>query len=193
MDSKQSGRRRFLRNGAALAGMALAPAGGVAGGEAFANANDVNVSDQNAIENVLYGRRSRFVTTTRVIEGTSHSDVPRPRPNPTRPSAKTPLGETMGMALADHVAALAAHAGPDVVDVVLANNRLLGGALRPPSEPVRLTWPPDLARPPKLVLDDVVDPFAAQRHEPRRLAAAIIRIHEREGSARRRAAVARTA
>ena len=105
----------------------------------------------------------------------------------------TQLGETMGMDLADHVAALAAHAGPDVVDVVLANNRLLGGALRPPSEPVRLTWPPDLARPPKLVLDDVVDPFAAQRHEPRRLAAAIIRIHEREGSARRRAAVARTA
>jgi len=105
----------------------------------------------------------------------------------------TQLGETMGMDLADHVTALAAHAGPDVVDVVLANNRLLGGALRPPSEPVRLTWPPDLARAPKLVLDDVVDPFAAQRHEPRRLAAAIIRIHEREGSARRRAAVARTA
>ena len=75
MDSKQSGRRRFLRNGAALAGMALAPAGGVAGGEAFANANDVNVSDQNAIENVLYGRRSRFVTTTRVIEGTASTNL----------------------------------------------------------------------------------------------------------------------
>ena len=67
MDSKQSGRRRFLRNGAAFAGMALAPAGGVAGGETLANGNDVSVSDMNAIENVLYGRRSRFVTTTRVI------------------------------------------------------------------------------------------------------------------------------
>jgi sulfane dehydrogenase subunit SoxC len=77
--------------------MALAPAGEVAGGEALANVGDVNVSDMNAIENVLYGRRSRFVTTTRVIEGSSHSDVPRPRPNPTRPSAKTPLGETMGI------------------------------------------------------------------------------------------------
>jgi hypothetical protein len=46
---------------------------------------------------------------------------------------------------------------------------------------------------PKLVLDDVVDPIAAQRHDPRRLAAAIVRIHEREGNARRRAAVGRTA
>ena len=105
----------------------------------------------------------------------------------------TQLGETMGMDLADHVAALTAHAGPDIVDVVLANNRLLGTALRPPAEPVRLTWPPDVTPLPKLVLDDVVDPTAAQRHDPRRLAAAIVRIHEREGSARRRAAVGRTA
>jgi hypothetical protein len=43
------------------------------------------------------------------------------------------------------------------------------------------------------VLDDVVDPDAAQRHDPQRLAAAIIRIHEREGGARRRAAMSRTA
>jgi sulfane dehydrogenase subunit SoxC len=77
--------------------MALAPAGGIASGEALANVGEVNVSDMNAIENVLYGRRSRFVTTTRIIEGSSHSDVPRPRPSPTRPSAKTPLGETMGI------------------------------------------------------------------------------------------------
>ena len=105
----------------------------------------------------------------------------------------TQLGETMGMDLADHVSALIAHAGPDVVDVVLANNRLLPGGLRPPSEPVRLAWPPDIAGAPTLVLDDVVDPDAAQRHDPRRLAAAIIRIHEREGSARRRAVMGRTA
>jgi len=77
--------------------MAFAPAGGIASGEALANVGEVNVSDMNAIENVLYGRRSRFVTTTRIIEGSSHSDVPRPRPSPTRPSAKTPLGETMGI------------------------------------------------------------------------------------------------
>ena len=105
----------------------------------------------------------------------------------------TQLGETMGMDLAQHVEALVAHAGSDVVDVVLANNRLLPGALRPPSEPVRLTWPPEIPGVPKLVLDDVVDPDAAQRHDPRRLAVAIMRIHEREGAARRRAVIARTA
>ena len=105
----------------------------------------------------------------------------------------TQLGETMGMDLAQHVEALVAHAGSDVVDVVLANNRLLPGTLRPPSEPVRLTWPPEVAGAPKLVLDDVVDPDGPQRHEPRRLAIAIMRIHEREGAARRRAVIARTA
>ena len=105
----------------------------------------------------------------------------------------TQLGETMGMDLAQHVEALAAHAGTDVVDVVLANNRLLPGVLKAPSEPVRLTWPPEIAGAPKLVLDDVVDPDAAQRHDPRRLATAIIRIHDREGAARRRAVIARTA
>ncbi|HEY8437196.1 MAG TPA: gluconeogenesis factor YvcK family protein [Candidatus Limnocylindrales bacterium] len=105
----------------------------------------------------------------------------------------TQLGETMGMDLADHVAALAAHAGPEIVDVVLANNRLLTQGLRQPSEPVRLTWPPEMTGAPTLVLDDVVNPDAPQRHDPARLAAAIVRIHEREGSARRRAVVARTA
>jgi len=105
----------------------------------------------------------------------------------------TQVGETLGMDLADHVAALVAHTRPDLVDVVLANNRLLGTAMRPPSEPVRLTWPADVRPLPRLVLDDVVDGSAAQRHDPRLLAAAVMRIHEREGSARRRAAVGRTA
>ena len=105
----------------------------------------------------------------------------------------TQLGETLGMDLADHVAALAAHTGPDVVDVVLANNRLLPEGLRQPSEPVRLTWPPEIPAAPTLVLDDVVDPAAPARHDPGRLAATIMRIHEREGSARRRAVVARSA
>jgi uncharacterized cofD-like protein len=108
-------------------------------------------------------------------------------------NVSTQVGETLGMDLADHVAALVAHTGPDLVDVVLANNRLLGAGMRPPSEPVRLTWPADVRPLPRLVLDDVVDGSAAQRHDPRLLAAAVMRIHEREGSSRRRAAVGRTA
>jgi uncharacterized cofD-like protein len=103
-------------------------------------------------------------------------------------------GETAGLDLAGHVEALVAHTGPEIVDVVLANNRAADRAtLRAPSEPVRLTWPPALTGPPRLVLDDVVDPSTAQRHDSARLAAAVLRIHEREGTARRRVTASRTA
>ena len=103
-------------------------------------------------------------------------------------------GETLGMDLAAHVDALAAHVGDGIVDVVLANNHLGDvDALRPPTTPVRLMWPPLIAAAPRLVLDDVVDPEAAQRHDPERLAAAVIRVLERDGAAHRRAVAARTA
>ena len=103
-------------------------------------------------------------------------------------------GETAGLDMAGHVEALVAHAGPGIVDVVLANNRPGDVAsLRPPSEPVRLRWPPGVETPPRLVLDDVVDGIAAHRHDADRLAAAVLRIHERDGTARRRTNAARTA
>lgn len=103
-------------------------------------------------------------------------------------------GETADLDLAGHVEALVAHAGAGIVDVVLANNRPGDPAtLRPPSQPVRLTWPPALASAPRLVLDDIVDTGAAQRHDPDRLAASVMRILEREGSARRRPVASRTA
>jgi uncharacterized cofD-like protein len=106
----------------------------------------------------------------------------------------TQVGETSGLDLAGHVEALVAHAGAGIVDVVLANNRPGDpGTLRPPSQPVRLTWPPTLATAPRVVLDDVVDPGAAQRHDPDRLAAAVMRILDREGTARRRSSASRTA
>ncbi|HEY8798979.1 MAG TPA: gluconeogenesis factor YvcK family protein, partial [Candidatus Limnocylindrales bacterium] len=82
----------------------------------------------------------------------------------------TQAGETTGLDLAGHVEALVAHAGPGIVDCVLANNRLTNP--RPPiapAEPVRLTWPPDLASSPRLILDDVVDPDRAQHHDPAHL------------------------
>lgn len=103
-------------------------------------------------------------------------------------------GETADLDLAGHVEALVGHAGPGIVDVVLANNRPADPeTLRPPSQPVRLTWPPALAVAPRLVLDDVIDTTAAQRHDPARVAAAVIGIYEREGSAHRRASVPRSA
>ena len=106
----------------------------------------------------------------------------------------TQAGETTGLDLAGHVEALVAHAGPGIVDCVLANNRLT--TPRPPiapAEPVRLTWPPDLASAPRLILDDVVDPDRAQHHDPALLAAAVIQVWEREGGARRRPTAARSA
>ncbi len=105
----------------------------------------------------------------------------------------TQVGETSGRDLADHVEALLAHTSPGLVDVVLGNNQF--GARIPlewHAEAVRLRWPPHTAPIPKLVLDDVVDPNNAYHHDPGRLAAAIARIVEREGT-RRRPRVARTA
>jgi len=106
----------------------------------------------------------------------------------------TQVGETTGFDLAGHVEALVAHAGSGIVDCVLANNRLIT-PMPPaaPAEPVRLTWPPNLTAPPRLILDDVVDPERASHHDPARLAAAVIRVWEREGGARRRATAARSA
>jgi len=106
----------------------------------------------------------------------------------------TQVGETAGLDLAGHVEALVAHAGAGIVDTVLANNRLIT-PLPPeqPAEPVRLTWPPNLANAPRLILDDVVDPDHPHHHDPVRLASAVIHVWEREGGARRRAMAARSA
>ncbi|HEY7524573.1 MAG TPA: gluconeogenesis factor YvcK family protein [Candidatus Limnocylindrales bacterium] len=105
----------------------------------------------------------------------------------------TQVGETAGFDLADHLAALVAHTGPGLVDVVVANNQF--GARRPsgwPAEPVRLQWPPAAGDEPQLILDDIVDPENAHHHDPERLAATLLRVLVQEG-ARRRSAVARSA
>ena len=106
----------------------------------------------------------------------------------------TQQGETAGFDLADHIEALEQHTATGIVDVVLANNQFHA---RTPSgwgaESVRLRWPPAGAGVPRLVLDDVVDPENAHHHDPARLAAAILRLAEREGGARRRASIVRSA
>jgi uncharacterized cofD-like protein len=101
----------------------------------------------------------------------------------------TQEGETSGLDLSAHVAALVGHTAPGLVDVVLANNRF---DARIPSdyhaETVRLAWPPTgMTGAPRLVLDDVVDPDNAHHHDPVRLAGAVMRVYEREASSRRRA------
>jgi uncharacterized cofD-like protein len=107
----------------------------------------------------------------------------------------TQAGETSGFDLADHAEALLRHTAPDLVDIVLANNQF--GARVPVDwhgAPVRLRWPPAGKAPPRLVLDDVVDPDNAHHHDPGRLAVALLRVIEREGGInRRRSGVARSA
>jgi hypothetical protein len=44
-----------------------------------------------------------------------------------------------------------------------------------------------MTAPPRLALDDVVDPDNAHHHDPVRLAGAVMRVYEREASTRRRA------
>jgi uncharacterized cofD-like protein len=106
----------------------------------------------------------------------------------------TQAGETSGYDLADHVDALDRHGAAQLPDIVLANNRFNA---QPPdgwlSEPVRLRWPPACAARggPRLVLDDLVDPINAHRHDPGRLAGAIMGVWEREGGHRRRTGIAR--
>ena len=100
----------------------------------------------------------------------------------------TQEGETTGFDLAGHLEALIVHTAPGIVDVVLANNRFDARAPEDwHAEAVRLHWPPKTVPVPHLVLDDVVDPENAHRHDPARLAAAVLRAHEAQLAGWRRA------
>jgi uncharacterized cofD-like protein len=106
----------------------------------------------------------------------------------------TQRGETSGYDLADHLEALERHAAAGLVDVVLGNNDFSGRAPDGlPCDHVRLRWPPTGETQPRLVLDGVVDQANARRHDPARLAAAIVRIAESAPAARRRAKAVRSA
>lgn len=96
MSKKLPNRRRFLKESTGLAGLAMAPAFMTVAPRLASGAAPAPAVDANATSSVLYGERSRFVTTTRVIEGRSHRDTPAVVKTPHRPSAKTPLGESVG-------------------------------------------------------------------------------------------------
>jgi uncharacterized cofD-like protein len=110
----------------------------------------------------------------------------------------TQKGETHGYDLSDHVMALERHTGAGWIDVVVANNqfhaRKRGGY---GAAPVKLRWPPATIYPetatPRLVLEDVVDPANPHHHDAAKLAAAVIKVFERESVERRRSRMSRTA
>ena len=115
----------------------------------------------------------------------------------------TQSGETAGIDLAAHVEILERHAPGGLIDIVLANNRIIdrssaaGAAARTGTldgDAVKLRWPPSGDRPPRLVLDDLVDRMDPRHHDPERLAAALIQVAERDRVTRRRTSgIARSA
>ena len=107
----------------------------------------------------------------------------------------TQVGETEGFDLADHVQALIAHTQPEIVDLVIANDRFDGEDAPWPADAVKPRWPPAVEGVPHLVTDGVASLDEPHHHDPERLATAILRAIEREGPAvrRERERVARTA
>jgi uncharacterized cofD-like protein len=105
----------------------------------------------------------------------------------------TQLGETEGFDLADHVDALIAHTSPDIVDLVIANDRFDGEDAPWPPDAVQPRWPPTADPAPHLATDAVASLDDPHHHDPERLAAAILRAIERDGATLRRERVARTA
>jgi uncharacterized cofD-like protein len=105
----------------------------------------------------------------------------------------TQVGETEGFDLADHVEALIAHTQPDIVDLVIANDRFDGDDAPWPADAVQPRWPPAVDPTPHLATDGVASLDEPHHHDPGRLASAILRAIEREGPAVRRKRVERTA
>lgn len=91
----------------------------------------------------------------------------------------TQVGETEGYTLADHLAALRAHGLDQLIDAVLANNNFSARAPRRyPAAPVKVDLPLRAGSRPLVVLRDVVDDENAHHHNPHKLAAAILALHE---------------
>ena len=105
----------------------------------------------------------------------------------------TQVGETEGMDLAQHVEALVAHTQRDLVDLVIANDRFNGEEAPWPADAVNPRWPPAVHPVPFLSTEAVASTDDPHHHDPERLAAAILRAIEREGTALRRERVARIA
>jgi uncharacterized cofD-like protein len=93
----------------------------------------------------------------------------------------TQPGETEAMTASQHLAALFAHIGDDLVDYVIINRNT--DARRPAgwlAQPVEV----DVRRleelPVVIVEEDVIDPANAHRHDPAKLAAAIMRLQQED-------------
>ncbi len=101
----------------------------------------------------------------------------------------TQVGETEGYTLSEHLAALEAHGLADVIDAVLVNGNF--HARQPenyPAAPVRVDVSLSDARGPQVFTRDLVDDENAHRHDPRKLATALLELHDERVVRRRQPA-----
>jgi uncharacterized cofD-like protein len=97
----------------------------------------------------------------------------------------TQVGETEGYTLSEHLAALHAHGVGNLIDLIIANDNTTARAPADyPAAPVAIDVTPETAGP-RLVLTDVVRDANAHHHDPAKLAAAILRVHEDRAPSRR--------
>ena len=113
MKPKEPGRRQFLREGVALAGLAV---GGVrsASGQVAKAAPEMQLGDLDA-----YGQRSKFVTSARILGG-SHME-----PFDLTMHLLTPLQDSVGIITPSSLHYVAAHKGFYVPDINPEQHRLM--------------------------------------------------------------------
>jgi uncharacterized cofD-like protein len=99
----------------------------------------------------------------------------------------TQPGETGHFTASQHLAALVAHVGDDVIDYVLVNH---GAQARAPvgwvGQPVEVDARRLEELPVVIVEEDVIDPSNAHRHDPAKLAAALMRLLQEDRMVRPR-------
>jgi uncharacterized cofD-like protein len=88
-------------------------------------------------------------------------------------------GETDGYDVADHVAALERHIGPELFDYLVANDRFDMPLPDHLSRDEVVALRPETIRGYRLVATDLVDINNPWRHDPRKLAAAVMALYER--------------
>src|SRR4029453_2210990 len=82
----------------------------------------------------------------------------------------TQPGETEGMDLAQHVEALVAHTAPDLIDLVIANDRFESEDAPWPADAVEPRWPPAVKPVPFLSTEAVASSTDSHHHDPELLA-----------------------
>ena len=99
----------------------------------------------------------------------------------------TQPGETAGLSASDHLRVLFNHVGEDLIDVVVLNRNR--GARRPPgytAEPVEVDERRLEELPVVIVEEDVIDANNAHRHDPAKLATALMRLQQEDRGERPR-------